>query len=278
MQYDPIKRSLGKVFGKTPFLRKVFYRLLDLLFLRAWYVRRELKAWASAQRNGAKVLDAGAGFGQYVYFLSRLNPAWQILAVDVKAEQVEDCNRFFQAIGKPNVAFKTADLTTFCEPNSFDLVLSVDVMEHIEDDVGVFRNLFNSMKKGGLLIISTPSDKGGSDAHHEHEEHKEHNGGAHGFIDEHVRDGYGIDDIKQKLAAAGFQRVEAYYTYGKPGSLAWRLSMKYPIQLLGISQAFFILLPFYYLFAYPIAFLLNFLDMRSSHQSGTGLLVKAWKT
>lgn len=274
MQYDPIKRSLGKVFNKTPFLRKVFYRLLDLLFLRAWYVHRELKAWASTHQNGARILDAGAGFGQYVYFLSRLNQAWQILAVDVKAEQVQDCSRFFQTIGKINVVFKTADLTTFCEPNAFDLVLSIDVMEHIEDDVGVFRNLFNSMKKGGLLLISTPSDKGGSDAHHDHEEHENE---VHGFIDEHVRDGYSMDDIKQKLEKAGFQRVEAYYTYGKPGSLAWRLSMKYPIQLLGVSQVFFMLLPFYYLVVYPIAFVLNYLDMHISHQSGTGLLVKAWK-
>lgn len=275
MQYDPIKRSLGKVFGISPFLRKVFYRLLDLLFLRAWYVHRELKAWARSQPNGVRILDAGAGFGQYVYFLSRLNPNWHILAVDLKAEQVDDCNRFFQAIGKPNVVFKTADLTTFCEPNAFDLVLSIDVMEHIEDDVGVFRNLFHSMKQGGLLLISTPSDKGGSDVHHEH---SEPDGAAHGFIDEHVRDGYSLEDITQKLKAAGFQRIEAYYTYGKPGRLAWRLSMKYPIQLLGISQGFFILLPFYYLFVYPIAFVLNYLDTKLQHPSGTGLLVKAWKT
>ncbi|MDW8465969.1 MAG: class I SAM-dependent methyltransferase [Chloroherpetonaceae bacterium] len=262
MQYDPIKRSLGKVFGKTPFLRKVFYRLLDWLFLRTWYVHRELKAWAKAQQNGACILDAGAGFGQYVYFLSRLNPAWQILAVDVKAEQVEDCNRFFQAIGKQNVTFKTADLTAFCQPDAFDLVLTIDVMEHIEDDIRVFKNLFNSMKKGGLLIISTPSDKGGSDAQHSHEEpHNE----AHGFIDEHVRDGYSIEDIQQKLATAGFQRIEAHYTYGKPGSIAWRLSIKYPIQLLGISQIFFVLLPVYYLFVYPIALVLNYLDMNITH-------------
>ncbi len=274
MQYDPIKRRLGTVFNRTPFLRKIFYRLLDLLFLRAWYVHRELKAWARTANAGATILDAGAGFGQYAYFLSRLHAHWNILAVDVKTEQVEDCNRFFQAIGKPNVQFKTADLITFCEPNTFDLVLSIDVMEHIMDDVQVFKNFFASMKKGGLLLISTPSDKGGSDAHHDHE-HDDHH--PHGFIDEHVRDGYSLEDIRQKLASAGFTRIEAYYTYGKPGSLAWRLSMKYPIQLLGVSQVFFILLPFYYLVVYPIAFVLNYLDTKMVHRSGTGLLVKAWK-
>jgi SAM-dependent methyltransferase len=274
MQYDPIKRSLGTVFNRTPFLRKLFYHLLDLLFLRAWYVHRELKAWARTANDDATILDAGAGFGQYVYFLSRLHPHWKILAVDVKAEQVEDCNRFFQAIGKSNIQFKTADLTTFCEPNTFDLVLSIDVMEHILDDVQVFKNFFASMKAGGLLLISTPSDKGGSDACHDHNHNNAH---LHGFIDEHVRDGYNLEDIRQKLASAGFARIEAYYTYGKPGSIAWRLSVKYPIQLLGVSQAFFIFLPFYYMVVYPIAFVLNYLDTKMVHSSGTGLLVKAWK-
>ena len=43
MQYDPIKRSLGKIFNSTPLLRKLFYRLLDLLLLRSWHIRRELR-------------------------------------------------------------------------------------------------------------------------------------------------------------------------------------------------------------------------------------------
>jgi SAM-dependent methyltransferase len=274
MQYDPIKRRLGVFFNASPTLRKLFYRLLDLLFLRAWYVKRELKQWAAMQRNGASVLDAGAGFGQYVYFMSTLNPNWNILAVDVKDEQVADCNAFFKTIGKHAVRFQTADLTRFREPNTFDLALSVDVMEHILDDVQVFKNLYDSLKPGGLLIISTPSDKGGSDTHHDHNDHDSE---AHGFIDEHVRDGYNIIDIQEKLKAAGFSKVDAKYSYGTAGSLAWRLSMKYPIQLLGISQLFFIVLPFYYVVAYPIAFVLNYIDTISTHDSGTGLIVKAWK-
>ena len=35
MHYDPIKRSLGSVFNSTPFLRKLFYFLLDVLLLRS---------------------------------------------------------------------------------------------------------------------------------------------------------------------------------------------------------------------------------------------------
>ena len=53
MQYDPIKRVLGETFNKTPFLRRLFYNLLDLLLLRTWHVHKELKAWANGKKNEA---------------------------------------------------------------------------------------------------------------------------------------------------------------------------------------------------------------------------------
>src|SRR5690242_6205236 len=102
MQYDPIKRSLGNVFNRSAGLRKLFYNLLDLLLLRAWHVHKELRAYSSefGVNRKADVLDAGAGYGQYSYWLSKRLKNCSILAVDVKEEQVADCNRFFQSIGK----------------------------------------------------------------------------------------------------------------------------------------------------------------------------------
>ena len=271
MQYDPIKRSLGNVFNRTPFLRKLFYRLLDLLLLRAWHVHKELRSLTPAllkKGSDVQVLDAGAGFGQYTFWLHRKHPSWNILAVDVKEEQVADCNRFFSAIGGSNVKFTVGDLTTYVKLNYYDLVVCVDVMEHIEPDVQVFKNYFASMKQGGVLLISTPSDQGGSDVHGE---------GEASFIEEHVRDGYNIQEIQDKLRTAGFSKIEARYQYGSPGKISWRLSMKYPIQVLGVSKLFFLIVPFYYLITYPIAYLLNWLDVSQNHPTGTGLIVKAWK-
>ncbi|MEI6455311.1 MAG: methyltransferase domain-containing protein [bacterium] len=272
MQYDPIKRSLGNVFNRTPSLRILFYKLLDLLLLRAWHVKRELRKWSGDFRRkdtGCWILDAGSGFGQYTYFLSTLVSDAGILAVDVKEEQVADCNTFFEKLEKRDVLFEVADLTTFSKPDKFDLILSVDVMEHIEEDEKVFRNFYDSLTQQGMLLISTPSDLGGSDVHdHDTED---------SFIGEHVRDGYNLFDIQKKLKQAGFYRTEARYTYGKSGQLGWRLSMKYPILMLNWSKLFFILLPFYYLIAFPVALVCNSLDVRMKQPAGTGLIVKAWK-
>ena len=274
MEYDPIKKGLGNIFNKTPFLRILFYKLLDLLLLRSWHIHKELRKWTRARKKSVglyyktHILDAGAGFGQYTYYLSNINSSWNILSIDVKQEQVGDCNNFFRAIGKTSVLFKTDDLTTFKTENCFDLVLCVDVMEHILEDELVFKNYFASMKEGGMLLISTPSDQGGSDVHGDSEE---------SFIEEHVRDGYNIEDISNKLKAAGFAEVDARYSYGAPGKISWRLSMKYPILMLGMSRLFYIILPFYYLVTYPLCYFLNYLDTAIDSSTGTGLIVRAWK-
>ncbi|MGM0408314.1 MAG: class I SAM-dependent methyltransferase, partial [Bacteroidota bacterium] len=71
MKYDPIKKSLGTVFNKHPFLRKTFYHLLDLLLLRTWHIKKAIKTWKKQNNRFVQILDAGSGFGQYTYYLSR---------------------------------------------------------------------------------------------------------------------------------------------------------------------------------------------------------------
>jgi len=269
MQYDPIKRSLGRIFNQTPFLRKLFYRLLDLLLLRSWHIRRELRELDKGGFDPEHIADAGSGFGQYVYYLSGKYPVARITGLDIKQEQVDDCTQFFSAIGRnQKVEFQYADLTRLENLEEWDLVLSVDVMEHIEDDRAVFQRIYKGLKPGGVLLISTPSDQGGSDVHHEHDE---------SFIDEHVRDGYGVEEIDGKLREAGFDDIRIRYSYGVPGKISWKLSMKYPIILANVSKVFLGLLPFYYLITYPLCYLLNLADVRRVHSSGTGLIVKCRK-
>jgi SAM-dependent methyltransferase len=269
MQYDRIKKTLGNVFNRKPFLRILFYKLLDLLLLRTWHIKAEIRKWSeTGKKSNLSILDAGSGFGQYTYFLSQKFKEWNILGVDVKEDQIADCSAFFSRIGKRNVRFETGDLILFNDSGRFDLILAVDVMEHISEDVQVFRNFYQSLKAGGMVLISTPSDQGGSDVHGHSDE---------SFIDEHVRDGYSISEITDKLKMAGFTTAEARYSYGTPGKISWRLSMKYPIIMLNMSRFLFMVLPLYYLIVFPFALILNMLDVKLKHGSGTGLIVKAWK-
>ncbi|MEE4213581.1 MAG: class I SAM-dependent methyltransferase [Bacteroidales bacterium] len=269
MRYDPVKSRIGRLVSSSVWLRKVFYALLDILLLRTWHVKKALHGFNKARPGAENILDAGSGFGQYAWRMWKLNSRWKITGLDIKEEQVAHCNWFAARSGAGDrLSFRVADLTAFTEKEKYDLVLSVDVMEHIEDDTGVFRNLFKSMRSGGWLLISTPSDRGGSDVHHEDED---------SFIDEHVRDGYGRQEIEEKLQSAGFSDIKCKYTYGKPGKLSWKLSMKYPIIMLNFSMILAVILPFYYILAMPPALVLNYLDLHMEHSEGTGLLVIAKK-
>jgi len=269
MQYEPIKRSLGKIFAGSLFLRKTLYILLDLLLLRTWHVKKALRKIGRNFSGEISVLDAGSGFGQYTWRMSRMNSLWKIKAIDINREQIDDCNSFFKKTGlSERVIFEYGDLTELSTINSYNLILSVDVMEHIEKDVLVFQNFHRSLMDNGILLISTPSDKGGSDVNDDEGE---------SFIDEHVRDGYSISDITEKLSLAGFRDISVVYTYGRPGNISWHLSMKIPIKMLNLSYAFFMILPLYYILVFPVSIVLNFLDLMLTHKTGTGLLVTARK-
>ena len=148
MHYDPIKRKLGVVFNTAAWTRVLFYQLLDLLLLRSWHIQRALKQWSANQTGAVKILDAGFGFGQYTYRMAKSLNYEMIDAVDLKDEQVADCDAFFKKVNIQKVHFQTGDLTTFVQIEKYHLVLCVDVMEHIEDDIQVLTNYCNRLNDG----------------------------------------------------------------------------------------------------------------------------------
>jgi SAM-dependent methyltransferase len=263
MHYDPIKNVFASLIKKYPFLRIAFYKLLDFFFLRSWYVRRELtKLRKTFGEETIAVYDAGTGFGQYSYFMSKKLIPVNILSVDVKQDWIKDAEAFFSLIKTNNVKFKTEDLLKIDHDKKFDLILCVDVMEHIAEDVSVFQNFYNALKADGYLLINSPSVFGGSDVHSEEDE---------SFIGEHARVGYSKEELEQKLHPLGFKTYKSQYTYGFWGDKAWRLGIKYPMILLNISKLFFIILPVYYLIAFPFTLLMMLMDYNTENKIGSGI-------
>ncbi|RPI74385.1 MAG: class I SAM-dependent methyltransferase [Ignavibacteriales bacterium] len=261
MYYDPVKDIFASLIRRFTFLRIFFYKLLNLFFLRTWYVKRELKnirkKFGSREIN---IFDAGTGYGQYTYFMTRHLQPNKIYAVDVKEDWIKDNKEFFKNRTE-NVTFGIEDLTSINYIEKFDLIVCVDVMEHIEDDITVFKNFYNALKKGGYVLINTPSVYGGSDVH----------GDEESFIGEHARTGYSDIDLKDKLSKAGFNEFYFKYSYGFWGDKAWRLAIKYPMLLLNISKIFFLVLPVYFLITFPFALLMMLLDYNLKNKTGTGI-------
>jgi cyclopropane fatty-acyl-phospholipid synthase-like methyltransferase len=208
------------------------------------------------------------GYGQYSYFMAKLFPNAEIFAVDVKEEQVEDCKYFFSRSKINKAVFEIADLTKIDYKDRFDFILSVDVMEHISEDELVFKNFSNALIKGGKLLVNTPSDLGGSDAH-EHDDES--------FIEEHARAGYSKKDITGKLERAGLKVTDFKYSYGRFGTISWRLGIKYPILMAGKFKLLILVLPFYYLLTLWLVLILMWLDVKIENEEGTGVIVIAEK-
>ena len=263
MYYDPIKNIFASVIKKFPVLRILFYQILDIMFLRSWYVRRELKRIRKIfGEKEISIYDAGTGYGQYSYFISKKLLPNKILAIDVKEDWIKECRGFFNQRNLSNVQFAVEDLTQISHENKFDLIVSVDVMEHIEDNVTVFKNFYKALKPGGYLLINTPSIYGGSDVHEDSEE---------SFISEHARDGYSEEDLRSKLEPLGFSVDQFRFTYGFWGDKAWRIGIKYPITMVNISKLFLMILPIYFLITFPFTFLMMLSDYHIKISKGAGI-------
>lgn len=161
------------------------------------------------------VLDAGSGSGRNAFRLARRYPQATWLGVEINPDQVRRCQAQVHEGQLPNLAFVQGDLTQPRDAETFDLIYSIDVIEHIAEDRLAIRNLAQALRPGGHLLLHTPLAPQ-----------------RHWFrrfdLDQrveplHVRAGYTIDDLQAKVRAAGLEPTAVIYTHGRWGTLAWEL-------------------------------------------------------
>lgn len=108
----------------------------------------------SKLKNGSRLLDAGAGELQYKKFCKHLKYISQDFCEydgrgDSKGLQTGKWN-----ISKIDIV---SDITNIPEPdNSYDAILCSEVFQHIPDPEKAIREFSRLLKKGGLLILTTP--------------------------------------------------------------------------------------------------------------------------
>lgn len=264
MEYEPIKKLLRDWIRKSAFLRTGLYRILGTLFLREWYVKREIRRLKVDKDDRLDILDAGAGFGQYSYFCARRFPNAHILGLELETDHVRDGNAFARAARIPNLQFKEANLLELDEENCYDLILCVDVMEHIENDQDLLNRFSTALKTSGRLIISTPS------LYRKHAEDGD-------FVGEHYRDGYTQEDMCKKLESARLHIDKFVYGYGIWGDLSWRLGIRNTMKLAGhgiLGKGAGLI---YLTILSPLVLGLMALDYVCHNKRGTGMVVVASK-
>ena len=112
-----------------------------------------------------KVLDIGAGAGIYSLILSRLG--YECHAVDTWSEYEELYNNrmgnkkdILERFEKSNVKTKECDILASPLPfpdGEFDLVLFLDVIEHLKTPKKALKEISRVLHRGGYVIIETPN-------------------------------------------------------------------------------------------------------------------------
>ncbi|WP_138430231.1 class I SAM-dependent methyltransferase [Fodinibius saliphilus] len=268
--YDPVKDRFANIIRRFRFLRTAFYMILDLFFLRSWYVRAIMRKFGTIldQEGSWTLLDAGSGFGQYDRFLLQQFDHVKIKAIDVKDDYLEDSRAYFQKeIAEGRIEFKQKDLLDINYEREFNFAICIDVLEHIEEDVKVMTNIQQALKERGYFLMHSPSIYSEEDAD-----------GDASFVDEHARAGYGKEDIKEKLKTAGFKPLHVAYTYGDKGHMAWEMLIKYPMLWLNRIKLWALpVMAVYYVFTLPLGLSLMWLDLNEPNPQGTGIYALARK-
>jgi len=258
MDYKPTKDLLNSLIRRNGFFRRCLFLAFDCLILRQWYVKRLIRRFLPIA--GSPVFyDAGAGFCQYSHYVLARSKTAKVYAVDLQADYLADYHATLSAGKRDRFAYFTADLTEFVLPEKADVVIAIDILEHIEDDMAVLSNFYASMKEGGVLIISTPSNIDNTAE----------------FTGEHVRNGYSLNELAGKLATAGFSVMHSEYSYGFWGRIYWRLIMKNSLLLVGRSKVYWCVLPFYLLVVLVPAVICMCLDYFLHNKEGNGIIVVA---
>ncbi len=118
-----------------------------------WFRGRRAVIWALLRRAGLadapRILDAGCGTGRNLVEFGELGPA---SGVDPSQEAIELCRRR----GLDNVQCAGLEQLPFGD-GEFDLVLALDVVEHVEDDVAALRELRRVAAPGGVVLLTVPA-------------------------------------------------------------------------------------------------------------------------
>ncbi len=202
------------------------------------------------------ILDAGSGIGAYTFWLAKTFPRAIVRGGDIDRDKLKSCKFLIKEFHLNNVSFNYLDLTKITNRSTYDLIVAIDVLEHVTDYVKVLRNFHRLLRKNGLLYVHMPQP-------HQKRifcslrmwQHKDH-----------VREGIAKNALENILEDLGFKIIESRETFGFFGKLAWELNhlmLSKSFKLAGIT--------------FPFLYVLALVDQLCRNKKGLGIAILAKK-
>lgn len=116
------------------------------------FIKRELK---DLPKN-SKVLEAGCGFGHWVFWLAK--QGYKVTGVDLAQKAINTAKRYAKKNNEVNCQFIEADIRQLpIKDNYFDYIFSFGVIEHFRQPEFILRELKRVLKPGGKIFLSVPN-------------------------------------------------------------------------------------------------------------------------
>ena len=123
---------------------------------------REILKWCGVPlKERLEVLDFGSGPGFIWNHLRNLKAKWHYTALDFSSESIAQIEKNAKGFPQFGGAFHAEKLPTPFNNEQFDVVLLIEVVEHLKSDIldATLREIHRIMRPGGVLLITTPNNE-----------------------------------------------------------------------------------------------------------------------
>jgi SAM-dependent methyltransferase len=155
--------------------------------------------------SATAVLDAGCGRGVITRYLAQRFPSATVDGVDENAPGQLANQTIAERTSLRNCRFIVGDVLVYRQPEHYDLIVSVDNLEHVQDDVAAMANFHASLREGGTLVVHVP---------HYYRRWPLFRWSVNFDVPGHVRPGYHLAELIERLRRNGFDVRDSGYSYG----------------------------------------------------------------
>lgn len=218
-----LKRTVGL---KVPRFLMLLFILLDQFFVQN--VHRECSVFSLLSNGGKRlrILDAGCGLGYMSFKLVR--SGHNVISGDIN----DGFRRTLHSVPlqyRNRMNFVRFDLSHLpFRENCFDVIICVDVLEHIEQPEIVLSDFYFDLASKGRLILHVPSIDGLGDDW----SGKLVRGDSREAFRMHARNGYRTVELHRILKSCGFFRTEFFHTFSKTMQLMSRFEHTIPSRIM----------------------------------------------
>ena len=140
---------------QQPNFKIMNYKLLFPTYRNRYlFIRDHLQAYARRGRYFENALNLGTGEGDYDAMIAK--HCTSLVACDINEEDVEFARNLNREAH--NIAYSVENALQLTFPdNTFDLITSVDVIEHVGQPARMMQEIGRILRPGGIALITFPS-------------------------------------------------------------------------------------------------------------------------